>query len=164
MTELPAPGAATAIKLNRDIFLALAAIAWADGKLDPDEADAIVRAAVEAGLDLEEIEAIEAATRERIDLGAVDRAPLSKEDRLFVYAIACWIARLDGTVTDEEAEALATLGERLGVPEKPRAHAESIAREVAALPEGDRPSRYDLLRLRTTIGERLRQAQEARST
>jgi uncharacterized membrane protein YebE (DUF533 family) len=145
------------IKLNRDIFLALAAIAWADGKLDPDEADAIVRAAVEAGLELDQIEEIEAATRERIDLGHVDRAGLSKQDRLFVYAIACWIARLDGQVTDEEAQALATLGERLGVPERPRAHAESIAREVAALPEGDRPARYDLLKLRSTIGDRLRQ-------
>ncbi|HEY2367813.1 MAG TPA: hypothetical protein VGH87_15555, partial [Polyangiaceae bacterium] len=84
-----------AIKLNRDIFLALAAIAWADGRLDPDEADAIVRAAVEAGLELDQIEEIEAATRERIDLGTIDRSTLSKEDRLFVYAVACWIAKLD---------------------------------------------------------------------
>ncbi|HEX4515589.1 MAG TPA: DUF533 domain-containing protein, partial [Polyangiaceae bacterium] len=90
-----------AIKLNRDIFLALAAIAWADGRLDPDEADAIVRAAVEAGLELDQIEEIEAATRERIDLGTIDRAALSKEDRLFVYAVACWIAKLDNEVTEE---------------------------------------------------------------
>jgi uncharacterized membrane protein YebE (DUF533 family) len=152
------------IKLNRDVFLALAAIAWADGKLDPDEADAIVRAAVEAGLDLEEIEEIEAATRERIDLGTVDRSSLSKEDRLFVYAIACWIAQLDGQVTEEESAALAGLAERLGVPERPRAHAETIAREVAALPEGDRPARYDLLKLRTTIGDRMRRAQEPRGS
>ena len=151
---MPVGGAA--LKLNRDIFLALAAIAWADGKLEPDEADAIVRAAVEAGLELGEIEEIETATRERIDLGTVDRSPLSKQDRLFVYAVACWIARLDGVVTDDEATTLAALGERLGVPEKPRAHAEAIAREVAALPEGDRPARYDLAKLRTTIGERLR--------
>jgi uncharacterized membrane protein YebE (DUF533 family) len=151
------------IKLNRDIFLALAAIGWADGQLDPDEADAIVRAAVEAGLDLEEIEEIEAATRERIDLGTVDRSALSKEDRLFVYALACWIARLDGTVTEEEGQALAALGERLGVPERPRRYAESIAREIAELPEGDRPARYDLQKLRSTLGERLKKAQDART-
>jgi hypothetical protein len=36
--------------LNKDVFLALAAIAWADGSLDPDEADGIVRAAVDEGL------------------------------------------------------------------------------------------------------------------
>lgn len=156
-------GAGGAIALNRDIFLALAAIAWADGRLDPDEADAIVRAAVEAGLELDAIEEIESATRERIDLGTVDRSALSKEDRLFVYALACWIARLDGEVTDEESAALGALGERLGVPERPRAHAESIAREIAALPEGDRPARYDLGKLRETIGERLKTAQAQRS-
>ncbi len=148
--------------LNRDIFLALAAIAWADGRLDPDEADAIVRAAVEAGLELDQIEEIETATRERIDIGTIDRSALTKEDRLFVYAIACWIARLDGVITDEEAAALTTLGERLGVPEKPRTQAELIAREIAELPEGDRPARYDLSKLRETIGQRLKKAQEAR--
>ena len=149
-----------AIELNRDVFLALAAIGWADGRLDSEEADAIVRAAVEAGLELEAIEEIEAATRERIDLGTIDRSTLSKADRLFVYALACWIARLDGDVTDEEGAALAALGERLGVPERPRAAAESIAREIAALPEGDRPARYDVVKLRRTIGERLAQAQQ----
>jgi len=140
---------------QKDVFLALAAIAWADGKLDPDEADAIVRAAVESGLDLAEIEAIEAATKEPIDLGTLDRSALTKPDRVFVYAIACWIARLDGRVTEGESKALAELGERLGIPERPRALAEALAREIAELPEGDRPHRYDLERLRAAIGERL---------
>ena len=140
---------------QKDVFLALAAIAWADGKLDPDEADAIVRAAVERGLDLAEIEAIEAATKEPIDLGTLDRSALTKPDRVFVYAIACWIARLDGRVTEGESKALAELGERLGIPERPRALAEALAREIAELPEGDRPHRYDLERLRAAIGERL---------
>ncbi len=152
-----------AIKLNRDIFLALAAIAWADGRVDPDEADAIVRAAVEAGLELDEIEEIEKATSERVDLGTIDRSEMSKEDRLFVYAIACWIARLDGQVTEEESGTLSALGERLGIPERTRSVTEGIARDVAALPEGDRPARYDLLKLRATIGERLKKA-EARAS
>jgi len=154
---------AAGTKLNRDIFLALAAIAWADGRLDPDEADAIVRAAVEAGLDLAEIEEIEVATRERLDLGAIDRSSLTKEDRVFVYAIACWIARLDGQVTEDESVALGQLGERLGVPERPRAHAEGIAREIAQLPEGDRPARYDVVRLRQTISERMQKTQAGRT-
>lgn len=142
-------------KLSKDVFLALAAIAWADGRLDADEADAIVRAAVDSGLELDEIESIEAATKERIDLGAIDRSTLSREDRVFVYAIACWIARLDGRVTSEESDALHALGERLGIPERPQAVAEATVREVAALPEGDRPARYDLDRLRRLIGEKL---------
>ena len=42
---------ATSTKWNKDVFIALAAVAWADGTLDPDEADAIVRAAVDEYLD-----------------------------------------------------------------------------------------------------------------
>jgi len=150
-------------RLGRDIFVALAAIAWADGRLDSDEADAIVRAATDEGLSLEEIAEIEASTQSKVDLGVVDRSSMSKDDRLFVYAVACWIARIDGRVTDAESDALAKLGERLGVPERPRVHAEAIARDVAEMPEGDRPARYDLARLRSLLGERLRQAQAARS-
>jgi uncharacterized membrane protein YebE (DUF533 family) len=150
-------------RLGRDIFVALAAIAWADDRLDSDEADAIVRAAADEGLSLEEIAEIEASTRTKVDLGVVDRSAMSKDDRLFVYAVACWIARIDGRVTDAESDALAKLGERLGVPERPRVHAEAIARDVAEMPEGDRPARYDLARLRRLLGERLRQAQAARS-
>ena len=148
--------------LKRDVFVALAAVAWADGKLEQDEADAIVRAATEAGLELDEIQEIEQATSKPVDLGVVDRSGLSKEDRLFVYAVACWIARLDGRVTDEENEALGKLGEALGIPERPRGHAEAIAREIAELPEGDRPARYDLAALRNTIGQRLQSAAAAR--
>jgi uncharacterized membrane protein YebE (DUF533 family) len=148
--------------LKKDVFVALAAVGWADGTLDAEEADAIVRAAVDEGLDLKEISEIESATREKVDLGVIDRSGMSKEDRLFVYAVACWIARLDGRVTDEEVTALGKLGERLGVPERPRAHAEDIAREVAELPEGDRPARYDLAKVRALVGERLKQAQDAR--
>jgi uncharacterized membrane protein YebE (DUF533 family) len=149
-------------KLRKDIFVALAAVAWADGKVDPDEADAIVRAAADEGLSLEEIAEIEASTKERVDLGVVDRAGLTKEDRLFVYAVACWIARMDGEVTADESDVLSKLGERLGVPERPRVHAEAIAREVAAMPEGDRPARYDLAALRRILGERLREARAAK--
>src|ERR1700723_1272091 len=104
----------TEARFRKDVFIALAAVAWADGQLDPDEADAIVRAALEDGLSLEEITAIEAATKAPVDLGVIDRSGLSKEDRLFVYAVACWIARMDGKVTEAEADALTKLGERLG--------------------------------------------------
>jgi uncharacterized membrane protein YebE (DUF533 family) len=149
-------------RLGKDIFVALAAIAWADGQLDPDEADAIVRAAVDEGLSLEEIADIEESTKQPVDLGVIDRAGLTKDDRLFVYAVACWIARLDGSVSAAESDALGVLGERLGIPERPRVHAEAVAREIAELPEGDRPARYDLTALRRTLGDRLRQAQASR--
>ena len=42
-------------KLGRDVYIALAAVGWADGNLDQEEADAIVRTALEEGLDIAEI-------------------------------------------------------------------------------------------------------------
>src|ERR1051325_5691865 len=108
-------------RLGRDVFIALAAVGWADGKLDQEEADAIGRTALEEGLELAEIAEIEAATKQHIDLGVIDRKSLSKEDRLFVYAVACWLSRLDGVVSAAEARALSDLGEALKIPEKPRA-------------------------------------------
>jgi len=148
-------------RLGRDVYIALAAVGWADGNLDQDEADAIVRTALEEGLDITEIAEIEAATKERVDLGVIDRKNLSKEDRLFVYAVACWLTRLDGVVSVAESQALDRLGEALKIPAKPRGIVDSIAQDVANLSD-DRPSRYDLIGLRRAIGERLKSAQTAK--
>lgn len=150
-------------KLGRDVYVALAAIGWADGHLDPEEADAIVRTATEEGLDISEIEEIEAATKSPVDIGEIDRRNLSKEDRLFVYAVASWMTWLDGDVTEPELAALAKLGDSLKIPAAPREHADAIMREVAHLSEDIRPARFDVPRLRALIGERLQEAQRQRS-
>jgi hypothetical protein len=84
-------------------------------------------------------------------LSDVNVEALSKDNRLFVYGIACWVAQLDGKVTREESMALDGLAERLKVPERARAHAEKRAAEVALMPEGDRPARYDLDKLRALL-------------
>jgi uncharacterized membrane protein YebE (DUF533 family) len=149
-------------RLGLDVYLALAAVGWADGHLDQEEADAIVRTALEEGLDLQEIAEIEAATQKPISFAEIDRKNLSKEDRLFVYAVASWMTRLDGVVEPAELEALQRLGDSLKVPERPRAIVDGIAQEVANLSD-DRPSRYDLPALRRLIGERLQAAQELRA-
>jgi uncharacterized membrane protein YebE (DUF533 family) len=150
-------------RLGRDVFLALAAVGWSDGQLDAEEADAIVRTALEEGLDIDEIEEIEKATEAPIDLSILDRGTLSKADRLFVYAVASWMIRLDGVVDGRELDALRRLGDLLDLPERPREHADIIALEIAELPEGDRPARYELKRLRATISERLAHAQRVRA-
>jgi hypothetical protein len=157
MTDSAAP------RLGRDVFIALAAIGWADGQLDQDEADAIVRTATEEGHDLEAVAAIEEATKHPVGLVSLDLSNLTKEDRLFVYAVASWLVRLDGQQTPEELATLDRLGELLKIPAKPREHADALAVEVAQLPEGDRPARYDLSRLRVIISERLREAQRLRA-
>ncbi|MEO6600764.1 MAG: DUF533 domain-containing protein [Polyangiaceae bacterium] len=140
--------------LGRDVYIALAAVGWADGHLDQAEADAIVRTALEEGLDIDEIAEIEEATKNPVDIGVIDRKNLSKEDRLFVYGVASWITRLDGVVTEAEQGALQKLGDALKIPEKPRALVDGIAQDVASASD-DRPDRYDLLTLRRIISERL---------
>lgn len=140
--------------LGRDVYIALAAVGWADGQLDQDEADAIVRTALEEGLDLDAIAEIEAATKQPVDIGVIDRKNLSKEDRLFVYGVASWITRLDGIVTERELTALQKLADALKVPDKPRVIVDGIAQDVANLSD-DRPARYDLIALRRVIGDRL---------
>lgn len=150
-------------RLGRDVYLALAAVGWADGELDQEEADAIVRTALEEGLELDEIAEIEEATKHPLDIGVVDRKNLSKEDRLFVYGVAIWLARLDGTITPTEVEALERLGDALKLPEKPRKAVEKIVDEVTRLSEDDRPARYDLPALRRIITERLERAEQRKA-
>lgn len=148
--------------LGRDVYVALAAVGWADGKLERVEADAIVRAALDEGLDLAEIAEIEAATMSPIDLGVIDRKNLSKEDRLYVYGVAAWIARVDGEVSDAEKSALSALGETLKIPTRPREIVDQIVADVAARSGDDRPDRYDLPALRRIIAERLAAAHARR--
>jgi hypothetical protein len=137
-------------------------VGWADGQLDGDEADAIVRTALEDGLELEEIAEIEQATKEPVAITDIDWRSMTKDDRLFVYAVASWMTRLDRDVPDAEIEALDRLGQALHLPERPREHADGIAREIAALPDGDAPDLYDIPKLRAVITERLHAAQDAR--
>ena len=147
--------------LGRDVYLALAAVGWADGTLDREEADAIVRTALEEGLELDAINEIEEACKKPVEIGIIDRLHMSKADRLYVYAVASWITRLDGVITAEEEAVLAKLSQQLGVPEGPRAHADTVMQEIASA--GDRPDRFDLLALRTTLEDRLAAAQAARA-
>ena len=121
----------SANRLGRDVFLALAAVGWSDGKLHAEEADAIVRTALEEGLELDEIAEIEEATKNPVELDSIDWHGLTKADRLFVYAVAAYMTRVDGAVDPRESDALDRLGKLLALPERPREHADAIAREVA---------------------------------
>ena len=145
----------TTTKLGRDAFLALAAIGWADGTLDADEAEGIVRAAREEGLPAADLAIVTHATQQRIDFAAIDRKKLSSVERTFLYACAVWLARLDGHVAPEEKRALHELGDTLGIPDGIRTHASAAALEVAQLPSGDSAARYDFGRLRARVEERL---------
>jgi len=122
-----------------------------------------VRAALDEGLELEEIAEIEEATKKPIDLGVIDRKNLSKEDRLYVYGVAGWIARIDGVITDQEKAALKGIGDALKIPDRPREIVNQIVEGVAQMSGDSRPARYDLGALRTIIAERLAAAEARRN-
>ncbi len=143
-------------------LIALAAVAWADGKIDEDEADAIVRTALEEGLEIDEISEIEKAVQEPGAIGEIDIKALSKADRLFVYAVATWVARVDGQLSPEEITALNRLAEVLKIPAIPRERADRIALEVGKLSESNKPAFFNLPKLRRTLKHRLSEAKKLR--
>jgi hypothetical protein len=148
-----------AIHLPKDSFLALAAVAWSDGVFTPEEGEALLRAGRAAGLDAADLADVQRYTTTSITIPEVDTIRMSRGDRVLTYALATWLARLDGVVTPEERDTLALLGERLGIPDGVRSRASAAAFEVASLPEGDRPDRYDFdalkQRLATKLGDDL---------
>jgi len=136
--------------MKHDVFLALAAVAGADGKIDEDERVALERAARARGVDAS---AISAAASGGID--ALDLSGVAASERMFVYAMAYWMSRVDGDLTDDEDAVLARLGQKLALADEPRMNAEAAVDEVAALPAGSRPDRFDLDRLHALLAEKL---------
>jgi uncharacterized tellurite resistance protein B-like protein len=142
-------------KLSRDVFVLLAEIAVADGTTHAHEVDALLHAARDEGLGEEDLRAIEAAAHHHE--GAEAKCDhLTPEDRLFVYAIAYWVSRIDGEMSEAEDAVLTRLGVRLALADEARMAAEGLVDEVAAMTVGKRPERFDLRRLKDAIGERLR--------
>ena len=89
----------------------LAQVAWADGKLLPQEAD-FFRETI-AGLDLPaEVEqrAWQAVVNPAANLDTQALALLSEEDRRFIAAISYKMAAVDGQMSDEEYNVLLQLG------------------------------------------------------
>ncbi len=142
-------------KLSREVFMALAAIGWADGELDQEEADAIVRLAADEGLELEEIAEIEAATKDPASTRQLNLENLPEADRLFVYAVASWMTRLDGQTSVGEEQELERLGAALALSQGHRIIVNAISRDIEQLPKGSRPARYDLGKLKREIIARL---------
>jgi uncharacterized tellurite resistance protein B-like protein len=138
------------IQVGRDVFVMLATIVGADGKVERSEIEGLLHGAREQGLGDDDLRAIEeAATRGRA--AAIEGARLSPADRLFVYAMAYWISRIDGEMSEDEDKALGKLGAELTLADDVRMAAEAAVDQVAALPEGDRPARFDIARLRTVL-------------
>jgi len=138
-------------------FVALAAVGWADGRLTRTEATALVDAARKHGLDGDDLAAVERSTKTKASLDAFDPGTMTVWECVVTYAMASWLARLDGVQSTDESKVLHQLGDRLGIDESVRVRAASAALDISMLPEGGRPDRYDFAKLVVRLREKMPQ-------
>jgi len=143
------------VEIGRDTLLALAAIAWADGTIDPAEATGIRSAAQQLGLGPEDLKAVEITLTQPVPLEQVETVRMTRLTRLFTYAAANWIAQIDGAVPPQEQQALDLLGDRLGLSRVARDRAQTVS--LALTQAADTPQGLDLLKLRSRLSAGLSQ-------
>jgi hypothetical protein len=146
-----------ATRLPVSSFLALAAIGWSDGSLQRVEREGLVRAARECGLGGDDLRQIEKAATEKRGLDGLDLSGLTRWEQVVTYALASWFAALDGVISTSEHETLRKVGDQLGLAEALRVRAAAAANDIACLPGGGKPDRYDFVKLVGRLRERLPQ-------
>jgi hypothetical protein len=97
------------MSLRKEGFLAVVAVARADGLLRADETRGLLGAAKEVGLGEDELSEVKAALDNGLTLESLDLNVLSGSERALTYAFAMWLAKVDGVVNADE---LATLRKR----------------------------------------------------
>jgi tellurite resistance protein len=142
------------VNIGRDTLLALAAVAWADGTMNPKEAAGLRSAARQLSLGSDELTMVERSLSQRVGLDEVETLRMTRLTRLFTYAAATWIAELDGALSEHEETALTLLGDRLGLSQLARERARSVAHNNADPAGGDS---YDLVKLRGRLSAGLSQ-------
>jgi hypothetical protein len=138
-------------------FLALAAIGWADGSLQRIEREGLLRAAKECGITGDDLVLLEKAAKEHRTLEGVDLGGLSRWEQVLTYALASWFAALDGVISTSEHETMTRIGDQLRLDPLLRVRASAAANDIACLPGGGRPDRYDFVKLAARLRERLPQ-------
>ena len=95
---------------------------------------------------------MEEAVKSGSKIADVDVSAMSGWQRALTYSIACWLARLDGVVNSEELAHLKELGGVLDLPQPKLDAAGSAAFDIAMLPGGHRPEKFDF----DALAERLK--------
>jgi hypothetical protein len=144
-------------RLPLQSFLALAAIGWADGSLQRIEREGLLRAAEECGIAGDELAQVDQASKDHRTLDGVDLAGLSRWEQVLTYALAGWFAALDGVISTSEHETMVRIGDKLGLDPALRVRAAAAANDIACLPGGGRPERYDFVKLVARLHERMPQ-------
>lgn len=142
------------LEIGRDTLLAIAAIAWADGSVDPREAEALRQATQQLEVQGQDLADVERALKEPLGLDQVETVTMNRLTRLFTYATCCWMAEVDGAASESESALLQLLGDRLGLSRVSRERAQSAVRGIA---QRSASSSFDLLELRSRLSVGLSQ-------
>lgn len=142
------------LKIGRDTLLAIAAVAWADGTIEPREADALRLAAKQLEVQGQDLADVERSLVSSISLDEVETVRMSRLTRLYTYATCCWMAEVDGKATPAEESLLQLLGDRLGLSAVARERAQNAVRGIA---QRSAPGGFDLLELRSRLSAGLSQ-------
>jgi tellurite resistance protein len=141
-------------KIGRDTLLAISAVAWADGSLDPREAAALRHAAQQLDFTGEDLASVDRALSHAVSVEEVETVRMNRVTRLFTYATACWMAEVDGKESAAEAAVLQLLGDRLGLSALARDRAHNAVRGIS---ESAAQGAFDLLALRSRLAAGLSQ-------
>jgi tellurite resistance protein len=142
------------LKIGRDTLLAISAVAWADGSIDPREAAALRQAAKQLLVQGDDLASVERSLSSRVTLEEVETVRMNRLTRLFTYATGCWMAEVDGQASAAETAMLQLLGERLGLSAVARERAHNAVHGIA---ERSAPGSFDLLELRSRLSAGLSQ-------
>lgn len=118
--------------LGKDVFRALAAVAWADSEVKPSETEALLRAARASGLSAADLADVERATKTRTSVEDLGALHLSGEDAEYAYALAWMISAADEHVDETEVAVLAQLGDKLGLDREARDRAAAASFAVSS--------------------------------
>ena len=133
------------MQLGKNVFLAIAAVNVTEGGAAATEVEALARAARECGIDgadLDEVKRVASLPKGKLDV--VKSLPMTPEERLYAYAIATWLVRIDGVVMPEEKMALMKLGDVLRLADGDRTRASTASFKVEQLEPGARPQKYEI--------------------
>lgn len=142
------------LKIGRDTLLAISAVAWADGSIEPREAAALRQAAQQLLSDEVDRAEVERSLEARVTLDQVETVRMSRPTRLFTYATCFWMAEIGGKASTAEASTLELLGDRLGLSAVARERAQNVVRGIA---QRSAPGSFDLIELRSRLSVGLSQ-------
>ncbi len=143
------------MSLRKVGFLAVVAVARADGLLRQDETRGLLRAATEVGLSESELGEVQAALEHGLELESLDLSVLSPAERALTYGFATWLAKVDGIVNSDELATLRTLATLLDLPETKVQLCTAAAFDITCLPGGNRPEKFEFAKLEARLREKV---------